>query len=46
MFQPTINEGNTSPGQSHKVRPFFKTKVWRCFVFPGVEDIDDLGPTG
>lgn len=32
-----VNEGNTNPGQSHKVSLLDIIRVWKCFVLPGVE---------
>lgn len=28
--------GNTRPGQSHSVTTSSSTRVWKCFVLPGV----------
>ena len=33
-----IKDGNTRPGQSQSIRFFETINVWKCFVFPGVED--------
>ena len=36
--------GNTNPGQSHRITPVSPVErrwmVWKCLVFPGVEDTE------
>lgn len=36
--------GNTSPGQSHSMRLLLRTRVWKCFVLPGVAPTLTLTP--
>ena len=32
-----VKDGNTNPGQSHKVSLSDIINVWKCFVLPGVD---------
>ena len=32
--------GKTRPGQSQRIISSLRWRVWKCFVFPGVEETD------